>query len=180
MRKTRLYCAGAALLLAGCMLCGCGEASSTAETAPVSSAAESEAEVTYPDMKQLAADMAAADSTLPDMLTVTDADSDADVSFASVSDMEYDKIAHYLLVYSSAGKADEICVIAVKDKADAAEAEAELKKHAESRVRMYREYDATQVPRAEKAVVFSEGHYAVLIICDNADAVKAAFTAGIA
>lgn len=174
----RILSGAAALLLSACTLCGCGDMSSTAA---VSSIAEtsSAAEFVFADMTKLAADMAAADTTLPDMLTVTDADADAEVSFASVSDMDYGKLAHYLLVYSSAGKADEICVIAVKDEADAEEAKAALKKHAGSRVRMYREYDASQAPRAEKAVVFAEGHYAVLIICDNPDAVKAAFQAGI-
>ena len=178
--KRSVLTGAAALLLAACTLCGCGEVSSS--TAEVSSTADTTApaEFAYADMTKLAADMAAADSTLPDMLTVTDADADAEVSFASVSDMDYGKLAHYLLVYSSQGKADEICVIAVKDAADAEEAKAELQAHADARVRMYREYDASQAPRAERAVIFAEGHYAVLIICDNPDAVKAAFRAGTA
>jgi len=178
--KKRYYAAAAAMLLA-LSLCGCGGdagSSSAAETSAETSAA-AETPYEYAEMAQLAADMAAADSTLPDMLTVTDADDKADVSFASVSEMDYGKVAHYLLVYSSAGKADEICVIAVKDEADTEEAKNELQKHADARVRMYREYDASQAPRAERAVVFSEGRYAVLIICDNADAVEAAFRAGI-
>lgn len=179
MNRRILTCA-AALMLSACTLCGCADSGSSAQ-APASSAAETTkaAEISFADMKQLAADMAAADSSLPEMLTVTDADADAEVSFASVSDMSYDKIAHYLLVYSAAGKADEICVIAVKDAADAEEAKKSLKSHANARVRMYREYDATQVSRAEHAQVFEQGNYAVLIICDHADAVKAAFEAGI-
>jgi len=165
MRKPIAVCMTLVML---CMffMCGCGEQSS--------------AEIKYADMQTLAADMAAADSTLPEMLTVTDADENADISFSSVSDMEYDKIAHYCLVYSAEGKADEICVIAVKDPANVQEAKAALEAHAAARVRMYREYDASQAPRAENAVIFTDGVYAVLVICDHPDAVKAAFTAGIA
>lgn len=178
MKRQFISLAAALCLALTVTACGGGSSIPALDT---SSAESSAADTyTYADMTKLAADMAAADSTLPDMLTVTDADDGAEASFASIGDMAYDKIAHWLLVYSSEGKADEICVIAVNNAGDVKEAKDTLQKHADSRVRMYREYDASQAPRAEKAVIFTEGRYAVLIICDNADAVKAAFQAGIA
>ena len=163
----RIFACFTVLMLSALCLCGCGEQSSAVV-------------VEYADMQKLSAAMSAADSSLPDMLTVTDADDNAAINFSSVSDMDYNKVAHYFLTYSSEGKADEICVIALKDQTDVLAAKSALELHKTTRVRMYREYDAAQAPRAESGLVFTDGLYAVLIISDNAEAVKAAFTAEIA
>jgi len=140
--------------------------------------AESSVVIEFADMKALAEKMLAADPGFPEMLTVTDADEDAEANFASVSQMDYSKIAHYFISYSAEGKADEIVVIAMKDKNEVLAAKAALDAHVLTRRNMYRTYDPSQEPRAAAAQVFVAGYYAVLIISDRADAVQAAFDGG--
>ena len=71
--------------------------------------------------------------------------------------------------------ADEIAVISVKNKNDAAAAETSLQEHIKHRVSLYETYDPTQVPKLNNALIFTEGRYAVLIVCGDPAAVKAAF-----
>ncbi len=161
-RLIALLCTALTLL---CCLTACGGESS-------------ETVIEYADMKTLAEKMVAADSGFPDMLIVTDADENAQENFASVSQMDYTKIAHYLIAYSSEGKADEVVVIAVKDKNEVLAAKSALDTHVITRRKMYRTYDPSQEPRVAAANVFVSGYYAVLIISDRADAVQAAFDGG--
>ena len=156
-----LFCAAMMMLLC---LTACGESS--------------EKVVEYADMKTLAENMVAADSSFPDMLIVTDADDSAEEHFASVSQLDYTKVAHYLIAYSAEGKADEIVVIAMKNKNEVSAAKADLDQHVTTRRNMYRTYDPSQEPRVSAAKVFVSGYYAVLIVSDRADAVQAAFDGG--
>lgn len=126
-------------------------------------------------MYDLQKTMLAADETFPDMLTVSSDDSDAKESFAYLSDMDYGKVDKYFLAYSSAGKADEIAVVLLKDENDVAEIKASLEAHREKRVKVYENYLPEETSRAENALIFTEGKFAVLIISDNAQSVKKAF-----
>ncbi len=152
------------LLLAGLLalaLCGCGgnEAPAAAQTA---------------DMEALQTALLAADPSLPEMRSITGKVEDAQKLFTYVSDFSYDKVEDFLLSYSAEGKADEIAVIAVKDPADAEEAAETLRAHLEQRLTLFRQYTPDQVSRAEKALVFTQDQYAVLLICDGNQDVKAA------
>lgn len=119
--------------------------------------------------------MLAADDTLPEMLSVNSSSDDAQSLFTYLSDLDYGKVDSYFLAYSSEGLADEIAVIALKDEADVNEAEKFLHDHVDSRVKLYENYAANQVPRAEAATIFCKDQYVVLIISDKAQEVKAAF-----
>ena len=70
--------------------------------------------------------------------------------------------------YASAGTAEEIAVIRLRDSADAAEARASLERHLESRRGLFRVYDPEQAAMLEKAALVSEGDVVALIICENA------------
>lgn len=131
-------------------------------------------------MYDLQTAMLSADSTLPDMSSVNGSSEDAAELFAYLSDLSYDKVETYFLAYSTEGKADEIAVIAVKDAANVGEAEKSLDACVEKRRKLYEQYDPTQTERVEKALVFTNGQYAVLIICDKASDVKEAFESFIA
>lgn len=75
-------------------------------------------------MYDLRTAMEAADPDLPEMLNASSAEKDAEDKFSHISDMDYKKVDSYFVSYSSDGhKADEIVVIAVKDKADVDEQE---------------------------------------------------------
>ena len=145
----------AAALLA---LCGCG-GRKTAD----------------PSMEELRQSMLAAAPSLPEMKTVDDGSDSAAELFAYLSDMDYGKVEHFFLSYSAKGLADEIAVIAVKDAADAAAAQASLQRHLEGRRLLYEQYQPDQVPRVESAELFVKGSCAVLIVCDEARQVKEAF-----
>ena len=151
----------AALTVLG--LCGCGAKEKTDTR-----------KATVP-MADLRTGMLDAATSLPDMKSVSDESTDAEELFAYFSDLDYGKVEHFFLTYSAAGLADEIAVIAVKDAADAAQAKASLESHLKSRLQMYTQYNPDQVPRVENAEIFVKDRYVVLIVCDEADAVKAAF-----
>ena len=90
--------------------------------------------------------------------------------------MDYGKVDKFFVSYSNEGSADEIAVIALKNASDAQEAEKSLKKHVQERINVFSQYAPDQVKKAEKAITFKDGKYAVLIICDKQDEVKKAFT----
>ena len=152
----------AALTLLG--LCGCG---GKAKTRTVS-------------MDGLRQSMLSAAPSLPEMKSVSDKDDNAENMFAYFSDLDYGKVEHFFLVYSATGLADEIAVIAVKDPADAAAARDSLASHLKDRTLLYQQYQPDQVPRVKDAELFVSGQYVVLIVCDEADAVKKAFSAATA
>lgn len=160
--RTKLLSALCALCLA-LGLCACSGGGSAADTT-----AEA-------DMEDLQTAMLAADPSLPEMLSVTGDVEDAARLFTYVSDFPYEKVENFLLSYSATGKADEIAVIAVKDKADIDAAAQTLRAHLEDRLKLFRQYEPEEVARAEQGQVFTKGPYAVLIISDDAAAVKTAF-----
>ena len=122
------------------------------------------------DMDALSESMLAADTSLPEMKTTT-----AESDFQYLADMNYGKVDCYFLHYSAVATADEIAVIAMKDPADADDALNALQEHLEDRRILFNEYGPKEVQRIDNAVLFTEAQYAVLLICDHADAVKSAF-----
>lgn len=110
--------------------------------------------------------------SLPDMMDVT-IDEKGD-TFVYVSDMDYSLVDKYLLSYSSEGLADEIVVVRMKKASDASAMESSLKEHRQDRINLYSTYSPDQVKRAESGLIFTKGNYAVLIICEEQNAVKEA------
>lgn len=122
--------------------------------------------------------MAEADDTLGEMTLVTDADENPEKLFAYAADFDYDRVEHFAMYYSSDGKlADEMIVIALKDKADAGAAKEGLKAHVESRKKLYEQYQPDQVELVESNMIFSKEQYVVLIISDKKEEVKKTFEA---
>ena len=148
-------------LTAALALAGCG-GSGSGVTAPA-------------DMEAMQQAMLAADPALPEMLSVTSNLEDAKKLFTYLSDLDYKKVEGYLLSYSSSGTADEIAVIQVKDPADADEAKASLERHMADRLKLFQTYGPDEAARVEKGVVAVSGPYAYLVICDDTEAVIAAF-----
>ena len=120
--------------------------------------------------------MCVADPDLPEMLNASSTEKDAEDKFSHISDMDYKKVDSYFVSYSSDGhKADEIVVIAVKDKADVDEAKESLTKHQQDRYNLLQSYEPKQVSRIQDGLVFTKGQYAVLIITSHNDDVRKAF-----
>lgn len=127
-------------------------------------------------MYDLRTAMEAADPDLPEMLNASSTEKDAEDNFSHISGMEYKKVDSYFVSYSSDGhKADEIVVIAVKDKADVDEAKESLTKHQQDRYNLLQSYEPKQVSRIQDGLIFTEGQYAVLIITNHNDDVRKAF-----
>lgn len=114
-------------------------------------------------------------NALPNMITVSDVDSDAESNFSYLSDFSYGKVDSYFLSYSEDGLADEIAVIRLKDKKDVYECENSLKAHAEGRVKLYEQYDPKETKRAENALILTKDQFVVLIIAEESDKIKEAF-----
>ena len=158
-RKGILAALAACLILT---LCSCGGGDDSGSAAAI-------------DMVQLQQTMLAADPGLTEMTSLTGAAADGETLFAYVSDLPYSKVENFLLSYSSSGKADEVAVIAVKERKDVEEAARTLREHVTQRLNLFRQYGPDQAARVEKAQVFTKDNCAVLIIADQAQAVKTAF-----
>lgn len=156
-KRILLFCLAALLALS---LCACG--------------GESQSGGAQVNMSQLQQAMLAADPSLQQMTSVTSEAADGETLFAYVSALPYDKVESFLLSYSSAGKADELAVIAVKDSKDVEEAAQSLRDHVQQRLQLFRQYGPDQAARVEQAQVFTKDNCAVLIIADQSQAVREA------
>jgi hypothetical protein len=181
--KTSRLAALSLLLALTFALCGCG-----------SGGGEADDTVSMYDLRKA---MEAADTSLPEMtnLSKNDAETDENIDNTENSksggvehlfntyiakDLDYNKVDDFFVSYAvDGGNADEIVVIAVKDKKDIDEAKAALEDHRESRRKNYEQYEPEQVKRVENGLLFTEKQYAVLIICDNPDGVRKAFEGAI-
>ena len=126
-------------------------------------------------MYDLSKAMCSADETLPEMLYASSSDSEPAELFQNISTVDYDKIEGFFVSYAADGKAYEIAVVCVKNISDVLEVKTSLLNHVAERVNMYSTYMPDQKAKAEDADVFTNGRYAVLIICDNKTAVKNTF-----
>ncbi len=108
--------------------------------------------------------MLAADTTLPEMVARSSGDPEAKDSFTYLSDLDYGKVDSYFYAYADAGTAEEMAVVKLKDRSDAAALMSSLHDHLEARRGTFAEYDPEQVPLTEDAVVTREGRYVALIV----------------
>lgn len=104
------------------------------------------------------------DTTLPEMVTRSSEDADAKDSFSFLSDLSYSKVESYFYAYADAGTAEEIAVVKLKNKSDAAAMMESLHDHVEARQGTFEEYDPEQVPLTEDAVIIRDGRYVALIV----------------
>ncbi len=138
----------AALMLTGCFGCSSG------------------ADTDGPDLdpETMVKAMMEMDTTLPEMVTRSSTEAEAKDNFFYLSDLDYGKVDAYFYAYADAGTAEEIAVVKLKNKSDAAAMMESFHKHVESRQGTFEEYDPEQVPLTEGAVITSEGQYVVLIV----------------
>lgn len=127
------------------------------------------------DMAALMDAMIAADPTLPDLTRVTSDGDQAASDFTYLSDLDYKLIDEYFYACASAGTAEEIAVMKLKDAGKAAAAMDSLHKHIEARQGTFREYDPEQLPLTEKTVIIREGRYVALIVCEKSGLVQNVF-----
>lgn len=150
--KKRWLCLLTAALLALC-LCACGNAPAGSKTI---------------DMAALQTQLLEKADKLPEMQSVSSADSEASSLFSYLSTLEYDKVAGFLLSYAASGTADEIALIQVKDSADLDAAKKSLDDHLQQRQRLFQQYSPAEAKRAENALLYTRGDCVVLLICDQA------------
>lgn len=128
--------------------------------------------ILMPDLQEI---MLAADTTLPNMTKISSEDEQAELNFTYLSDLSYDLIDSYFYAYAEDGTAEEIAVILLKDKNDAASMMQSLHEHVTQRQGTFQEYAPEQVSMTENAVVTREGAYIALIICEKNGLVQKAF-----
>lgn len=127
------------------------------------------------DMAALGKAMLAADPTLPEMVTATGGGEQAAADFTYLSNLDYGLVEDYWYAFADAGTAEEIAVVKLKDAGNAAALMDSLHRHVEQRQGTFREYDPSQVPLTEQAVIIREGRYAALIVCQKNGLVQNAF-----
>ncbi len=156
-----LLCCG---ILAGMLLqAGCG---SQTDTAPAEESL---------DLTALSESMIAADTTLPEMTVVTDADEQAELNFGAFSDFDYARVQSYFYAYATDGSTQEIAVVELSDTADAAALMNSMQKHLEDRRGTLSTYAPDQLSMVEHAVIKQDGRYIAMIICEKSGLVQQAF-----
>lgn len=159
----RIACAALAALLLACAW-GCGPKEQANPGKDV-------------DMSALLDTLIAADPTLPELTIVTSHGGGtlAETDFTYLSDLDYQLVDEYFYACAKTGSAEEIAVVKLKDAGDAAALMDSLHKHVEQRQGTFREYDPSQVPLTEQAVIVREGRYVALIVCQKNGLVQNAF-----
>ena len=172
--KKRILSLALALLSAAALAGCCGGSSGTATQSPPADCgallqAMLDADDSFPEMTQVAI---SARSLSPGSSEYRDRKK----TFSYISDLPFEQVESFGVAYSSDGRiADELAVICVTEDADADDAADSLARHKEDRLKLYQTYGPQEAARVEKGKVFTEGRYALLIICDKPDAVKEAF-----
>ena len=128
-------------------------------------------------MSDLQEAMLKADTTLPELTNVSSEEENAELNFSYLSDLSYDLIDSYFYAYAKDGTAEEIAVIKLKDKNDAAAMMQSLHDNITQRQGTFHEYAPEQVAMTEKAVVTREGTYITLIISEKNGLIQQAFQA---
>lgn len=163
-RSVLLLCS--ALLLTASLI-GCGSKTDTGD-------GDTQAVI---DMDALNQAMLAADTTLPDMVTVTDKDDQAELNFGSFSDFEYDRVASYFYSYAKEGGSEEIAVVELKDAQDAAALMNTMQQHLEDRRGALESYAPDQLTLIDHAVIKQKGRYVAMIISPKSGLIQQAFEA---
>lgn len=127
------------------------------------------------DVAALAQAMLDADPTLPEMTTASGSGEQGAADFTYLSDLDYKLVEEYCYAAADAGTAEEIAVVKLKDAGDAAALMDSLHRHVELRQGTFREYDPSQVPLTEQAVILREGRYVALIVCQKNGLAQNAF-----
>ena len=112
---------------------------------------------------------------LPDLLTVSDKDDVGGNLFTYLSAVDYSKVDEYFYSYSSEGLADEIAVVKVKSKEDVTLMKESLQEHMNSRIKLFKNYDESQVETAENAIIVTHDKYVALIVSKQNGSIKEAF-----
>ena len=146
--KKALCLAFAALALLGCFGCTSGKEDAGPDLDP----------------DEMVRAMMAVDTTLPDMVTKSSREDGAKDNFFFLSDLDYGKVDAYCYTFADAGTAEEMAVVKLKDKSDAAAMMDSLHDHVKARQGTFEEYDPDQVPLTENAVITREGRYVTLIV----------------
>lgn len=160
MRKMRRIMTGVlSLVLVLCMM-GCGKTEETGKQV---------------DLQTLQEKMLGADTTLPEMKVIKSGEEQDELNFTTLTDIEYERVAAYFYACSKKGSAEEIFVIQMKDKSDAADFLSSLNERVEKRIGTLQQYSPEQVEMAENAVVVREGNYVALIISEKCGLVQQVF-----
>ncbi len=126
-------------------------------------------------LEELLTSIQSCDTSLPKLTQISSQDKQPELNFRYLSDADYTMIHSYLYAYSMEGTAEEIAVIKLNDKNDAAAGMDSLHKHIEDRKGTFQEYAPEQVALMEKAVVTRNGRYIALIICSKSGLAQKAF-----
>ncbi|MDE7310590.1 MAG: DUF4358 domain-containing protein [Eubacterium sp.] len=161
--KKYISCILLAAMLTMASACGSTDTNKTANTAI--------------SIEKLQKEMLSADTTLPEMTTVSSEDEQAELNFTSLSDLSYSLVDSYFYAYATEGTAEEIAVIKLKDQSDVSSMMQAMHDHIKNRQGTFQEYAPEQVGMTEKAVVTRQGTYVAMIISSKNGLVQKAFEA---
>lgn len=128
-------------------------------------------------MYDLSRAMTEASNRLADMAYASSSDSNPNEVISNVAQVDYEQIDSFFISYAESGakSADEIVVIAAKSEDYVQQVREQLQKHLDYRKALYKTYGAEQLPKLDKAKLFTHGIYTVLIVADDTDSIGRAF-----
>ncbi len=140
MYMKRIICL---VMIASLMLVGCGDSGEGSS---------------HVDASSLGTELAALDTELPSMETVTNTSDNAETAFAVLADFDYAKIESFYYSYSASGTPEEVAVIVTKEKNDVADLMKALQTHLDTRRQTFQQYDPDQVAMVENAILTFQGN----------------------
>ncbi len=167
LKQKLICCILLALVISVISACGSTDNSNTSNASE-----NNEKNITISQLQEC---MLQADTTLPEMVTVSSLEEQAELNFSYLSDLSYDLVDEYFYAHAKDGTAEEIAVIKLKDQGDAAAMMDSLHDHIAQRQGTFQEYAPEQVEMTEHAVVTRENAYAALIISSKSGLVQKAF-----
>lgn len=113
---------------------------------------------------------------LPEMSFVDEKSENAGDILSYLTEVSIDDVISYKFMYSSDGAAEEIAIIQVKDSKNVEKVVSDLKDRLETRRNSFATYNEKEVAKFDAAVVVSKDNYIMLIIGNQAQNGKYAFT----
>lgn len=148
------------LLIAGTVLatCSCGKKKEEKEDIGKYNSSEV--------MEKVVAGM----TDLPEMEVIKSGDKNADKKFKTLCDIDYNKVEDYTYEYAKEHnlKADEVVVIRLKSKSDAAIVKKGLENRTEKRVGHFNTYDPSLAPVVEAAEISIKDNYVLYVVGNQA------------
>ena len=112
---------------------------------------------------------------LADLSIITFADENFSVWLSDIYNISKEQVTDGVICYAEGARADEIVILALKEKQDAESVREALTEYKENRVKAFEGYAPKEAVLAENGIITVNGRYAALLICADTSKAEKAF-----